>query len=249
MRVSRFYTGQPLTEGASIGLDEETAHYITRVLRLGPGAALILFNGDGNEYHALLEDAGKKRAQVKVGHAVRPQRESPLHITLGQGISRGERMDFVLQKSVELGVSAITPLWTVRSQVRLSGKRLDKRLSHWRGIMRSASEQSGRVILPGLNDACSLGDWCRAATANCRLVLDPQATLTPGELPPADDVCVLIGPEGGLDAEEIDSAATAGFQRVRLGPRVLRTETAALAALAVLQTLWGDLAGRTRRDS
>ena len=248
MRISRFYTGQALAEGNSISLDEETAHYIARVLRLGPGAALILFNGDGNEYHARLEDVGKKQVQVKVGNAEQPQRESPLRITLGQGISRGERMDFVLQKSVELGVSTITPLWTTRSQVRLVGKRLDKRLSHWRGIVRSASEQSGRVVLPGLNDTCALTDWCRETTTNCRLVLDPQATLTLGELPPADNVRVLIGPEGGLDAEEIAIAETAGFQRVRLGPRVLRTETAALATLAALQTLWGDLAGRARKD-
>lgn len=249
MRVSRFYTGQALAEGASISLDGETAHYIARVLRLGPGAALILFNGDGSEYHALLEDVDKKQVRVKLGHAEHPQRESPLRITLGQGISRGERMDFVLQKSVELGVSAITPLWTSRSQVRLSGARLDKRLSHWRGIVRSACEQSGRVVLPDLNNSCTLSDWCREANETCRVVLDPQATLTLGKLPPADNVCVLIGPEGGLDAEEIAIAETAGFQRVSLGPRVLRTETAALAILAALQTLWGDLAGQTGEDT
>lgn len=246
MRVSRFYTRQTLAEGASISLDEETAHYIARVLRLGPGAELFLFNGDGNEYHARLEEVDKKQMRVEVGHAEQPKRESPLRIILGQGISRGERMDFVLQKSVELGVSTITPLWTLRSQVRLSGKRLDKRLCHWRGIVRSASEQSGRVVLPDLNDACTLSDWCHEASETCRLVLDPQATVTLGELPTATNVCILIGPEGGLDAGEIAIAETAGFQRVSLGPRVLRTETAALAALAALQTLWGDLAGKAR---
>ncbi len=242
MRVSRFYTQQQLADRKTVELDEQTSHYICRVLRLKTGLPLILFNGDGHDYHAVLDRAGAKQACVNILRAEQTSRESGLHITLGQGISRGERMDFVLQKSVELGVNAITPLWTGHSQVQLHGRRLEKRLSHWQGVVRSACEQSGRSVLPELGSACLLSDWCTKSNAPLQLVLDPGADISLGELAPANRIRILIGPEGGLDAGETELAVSAGFKRVRLGPRVLRTETAALAAISAVQTLWGDLA-------
>jgi len=242
MRVSRFYTQQQLADRKTVELDEQTSHYICRVLRLKAGAPLILFNGDSRDYYAILDRAGKAQVNVSILRAEQTSRESGLHITLGQGISRGERMDFVLQKSVELGVNAITPLWTGHSQVQLHGKRLEKRLSHWQGVVRSACEQSGRSVLPELGSACLLSDWCTESNAPLQLVLDPGADISLGELAPANRIRILIGPEGGLDAGETELAVSAGFKRVRLGPRVLRTETAALAAISALQTLWGDLA-------
>jgi 16S rRNA (uracil1498-N3)-methyltransferase len=242
MRISRFYTRQQLADRESVELNEETSHYISRVLRLKVGAPLVLFNGDSNDYHAVVDRVGKKQVNVSMLHAEPTSRESKLHISLGQGIARGERMDFVLQKSVELGANAITPIWTARSQVQLHGKRLEKRMSHWQGVIRSACEQSGRSVMPELGNACLLSDWCTEKNGALQLVLDPDAEMNLGELAPANRIRVLIGPEGGLDAREAEIAVSAGFQRVRLGPRVLRTETAALATISALQTLWGDLA-------
>lgn len=242
MRLSRFYTEQSLSQGQAVTLEETTSHHLLRVLRLKAGESLLLFNGDGKEYRAILEESAKKQARVLVQDSRQPDRESKLHITLGQGISRGERMDFVLQKSVELGVTSITPLWTKRSQVQLSGKRLEKRLTHWRGVIRSACEQSGRVYLPKLHSPEKLPDWYSVNRTQClQLALDPTASLQLSDLTPAREIRILIGPEGGLEGDEISMAVESGFKRIRLGPRILRTETAALATVAALQTLWGDL--------
>lgn len=242
MRIPRFHTEQRLSPQQTVLLEESTSHHLLRVLRMQPGESLVLFNGDGNEYQAVLEASAKKRASVLIGEARQPERESGLRIALGQGISRGERMDFALQKSVELGVNSITPLWTRRSQVQLAGTRLEKRLAHWRGVIRSACEQSGRVYLPELHAATQLQNWCQAdARGTLQLVLDPTASLHLSDIAPATSIRVLIGPEGGLLDEEISGAEQSGFRRIRLGPRILRTETAALATLAALQTLWGDL--------
>jgi len=249
MRTSRFYTRQQLADCKTVRLDEETSHYVSRVLRLKVGDPLVLFNGDGRDYHAILDRIDKKQVHARIQNAASVATESKLHIELGQGISRGERMDFVLQKSVELGVSTITPLWTARSQVHLQGKRLEKRVVHWQGIIRSACEQSGRSVLPTLGATCTLSDWCTGGNPALQLVLDPEAETSLAELEPANRARILIGPEGGLDGGEIACAESAGFQRVRLGPRILRTETAALAALCALQTLWGDLASRTAGSS
>jgi len=242
MRLSRFYIDQPLAEGTDILLDERNSHYLLRVLRLKPGDALILFNGDGYEYNAILEQSTKKQATVELRNRQSPQRESPLHIEIGQSVARGERMDFVLQKSVELGVNRITPLWTQRSQVRLDDKRLEKRLTHWHGVVHSACEQSGRVRVPSLETPLDLNTWLATPNDGLNLVLSPHVGMALKDLKPATHVRVLIGPEGGLDDNEINAAEANGFQTVSLGPRVLRTETAALATLAALQTLWGDLA-------
>jgi 16S rRNA (uracil1498-N3)-methyltransferase len=211
-------------------------------LRLKAGESLLLFNGDGGEYRAVFKEVDDKRARVLVQDVIQPERESPLQVDLGQGVSRGARMDMVLQKSVELGVDSITPLWTKRAQVQLRGARLEKRLSHWQGVIRSACEQSGRVYLPKLNAATDLQNWyCDEASPSLRLVLDPTATLQLSDLRPEKVIRILVGPEGGLQSEEISAAEDNGFKRVRLGPRILRTETAALASLAAVQTLWGDL--------
>lgn len=245
MRLSRLYLEHPLYEGTEISLDESRSHYLLRVLRLKPGDALRVFNGDGHEYNAELEDATKKRATVRVHNTLSPQCESPLHIEVGQGIARGERMDFVLQKSVELGANALTPLWTHRSQVKLDSKRMEKRLAHWRGIVHSACEQSGRVYIPALNPPLDFNAWLTTPSDGLSLVLSPHSSMTLKELAPATRVRVLIGPEGGLEDDEISMAEKNGFQTIRLGPRILRTETAALATLAALQTLWGDLAAQS----
>jgi len=242
MRIPRFYTQQPLAENQSCLLEEPASRHLLRVLRLRPGDKVELFNGNGKEYQATLDQAENKQARLTVHSSRTPERESPLQLELGQGISRGERMDFVLQKSVELGVASITPLWTGRSQVRLDGTRLEKRIRHWKGVVHSACEQSGRVTIPDLNPASSLEDWCKGNPDPClRLVLDPTASKHLKQLTPASRIQVLIGPEGGLTDEEIMTAEKNGFERVRLGPRIMRTETASLATLTALQVLWGDL--------
>lgn len=242
MHVPRCHTGQALDPGETILLGETASHHLLRVLRLRPGETLLLFNGDGHEYCATVEAGETRRARVRIHTREQPQRESPLHIELGQGIARGDRMDFVLQKTVELGVASITPLWTRRTQVQLKGSRLERKLQHWHGVMRSACEQSGRLQLPQLRTPAVLESWCSETTENTlRLVLDPRAEVGLGELAPARNIRLLIGPEGGLDDNETNFAAQAGFSRIRLGPRVLRSETAALAAITAVQLLWGDL--------
>jgi len=244
VHLSRFYTERSLSPGQNVILEEATSHHLLRVLRLKAGESLLLFNGDGKEYQAVLKESANKQARILVENSRQPERESKLHITLGQAISRGERMDFVLQKSVELGVESIAPLWTKRSQVQLSGKRLEKRLSHWRGVIRSACEQSGRVCLPKLHNPAKLPDWHSInRKQSLQLVLDPAASLQLSDLIPAREIRILIGPEGGLEGEEISMAEESGFKRIRLGPRILRTETAALATVAAVQALWGDLSG------
>lgn len=244
MRTPRFYTAQPLATGQSVQLEPGASHHLLRVLRIHSGEPVLLFNGDGREYQAVLQAGAGKLARLVVAGADQPQRESSLHISLGQGISRGERMDLVMQKAVELGVNSITPLWTHRSQVRLSGKRLEKRLHHWRGIVQAACEQSGRVYLPELRATSELSEWLMTVPRDTtRILLDPESTTTLQQVKRATRVQVLIGPEGGFERQEKETAVAAGFQRVRLGARILRTETATLATLAALQTLWGDFGG------
>ncbi len=242
MRTPRFYTNQVLRKNQSVLLEQMPSHHLIRVLRSNPGSTVLLFNGDGCEYQGVYEGNEGKLACVNISSEHKPQRESGLRINIGQGISRGERMDMVMQKSVELGAQAITPLWTSRSQVQLDGKRLAKRLSHWERIIVSACEQSGRTHLPSLAPASNLDEWLNTRTADetC-LVLDPNADQVLTDIDPAPNVTILIGPEGGLEDGEIEKAVSNGFLGVKLGPRILRTETATLAILAAVQTLWGDL--------
>ncbi len=242
MRTPRVHTDQPLTAGQTLALEAGPARHVVQVLRRRAGDALVLFNGDGREYPAHIVALEGKRVRVETGPASSPARESPLDIHLGQAVSRGERMDYTLQKAVELGVSRITPLWSRRTQVKLEGRRLDRRLAHWRGVIVAACEQSGRVRVPELAPPLDLAAWCRARRSDqLGLVLDPAAEAGLRSLDGrGGGILLLSGPEGGLEPEEIDRALAAGFSGVRLGPRVLRTETAAVAALSALQLLWGD---------
>lgn len=242
MRIPRFYLPLPLTVGVTVPLDENAFHHATRVLRLKPGVAVILFNGEGRAYSALLTEIGKREAWARVVEALPDEVESPLRIVLAQGISRGEKMDYTLQKSVELGVAAIQPLFAERGGVDLTGERLMRRFQHWRGIITGACEQCGRNRLPELREPLKLGDWlARPMEPGLRLLLDPSAERGLRDLePPKGVMTLLIGPEGGLDPMEIVRARSSDFVGVRLGPRVLRTETAGVAVLGAVQTLWGD---------
>jgi 16S rRNA (uracil1498-N3)-methyltransferase len=242
VRLTRVYVDAPLAAGKRVILEGNTASHVTRVLRLRVGEALTLFNGAGGEYAASIDAARGGRLTVAVGEPRAVERESPLTLTLAQGVSRGERMDLVVQKATELGVSGIVPLFTERSVVRLGAQQAERKLNHWRAIAIAACEQSGRNRLPSVAPPVSLADLLRSGVQNMRLLLSPGATSRIDALPrPATSVTVLIGPEGGLTNAEQEAAVAAGFLPVRLGPRVLRTETAAIAALALLQREFGDL--------
>ncbi len=237
MRIPRIFLPVSLAPDALITLDGTAAKHVTRVLRLKPDAELILFNGMGGEYPAVLET----ESTARLGAWRATECESPLAITLVQGISRAERMDYTIQKAVELGVTRIVPVFAARSVVELRGERLQRRMQHWQGVAIGACEQCGRNRVPALDAAMNLQDWLRfAKTPSLRLVLNHRATTTLGALPRPTNLTLLIGPEGGLDKNELAQAEHAGFIGMRMGPRVLRTETAAAAALAALQTLWGD---------
>jgi len=245
MRHSRLYVPINLKSQRQFTLPDNTTRYVSQVLRLKPGATLTLFDGNGGEYFATLTAITRHKAIIETGDFTAHECESPFKITLAQGISRGERMDLTLQKSTELGVHRIVPLTTERCGVRLNEERRDKRQRHWQGVVASACEQSGRNQLPILDPVTRLSDWLTSnpAKATHAMVLDPLAKNgLPQAKPTEQSVTILIGPEGGLSDEEINLAANKGFMRTRLGPRVLRTETAGIAALAAIQTLWGDLA-------
>ncbi|MEW5770995.1 MAG: 16S rRNA (uracil(1498)-N(3))-methyltransferase [Pseudomonadota bacterium] len=239
--MPRFHCPGPLQPGATVTLPDAVARHAIGALRLRDGEAVTLFNGDGHEYPGTLNTQG--RASVRVLERLTPPRESPLRIVLAQGISSGERMDLTVQKSVELGVAAIQPLVMRRTIVRLAGDKVEKRRAHWQAVVVSACEQCGRNLVPEVRAIAEFDAWRRArgADAGLGLLLDPEAEHSLADLPaPAGEVTLLAGPEGGFDATERAAARAAGFVAVRLGPRVLRTETAALAALAAMQALWGD---------
>jgi 16S rRNA (uracil1498-N3)-methyltransferase len=243
VRVTRVYVAGPLESGARVTLGGSAAGHITRVLRLRAGAALTLFDGRGGEYAGRIEAARSAAVTVAVGEHRAIERESPLEITLAQGVSRGERMDLVVQKATELGVARLLPVLSARSVVKLDARQATRRLQHWRAIAAAACEQSGRNRVPEVVAPVPLRTLLRecAGSDGARLLLSPAAAQRIDELPRPAAVTVLIGPEGGLDDAEQDAALAAGFRAVRLGPRVLRTETAALAALALLQRSFGDL--------
>ena len=242
MRLTRVYVDAPLAAGTRITLEGGAARHLTRVLRLRVGEALTLFNGSGGEYAASIEQSQGGRVAVAIDGQRAIERESPLALTLAQGVSRGERMDLVVQKATELGVSGLVPVLTERSVVRLTAQQAERRLNHWRAIAVAACEQSGRNRLPAIAAPVPLKDFLRSGTDGTRLLLSPGATATLGDVPRVvTAVTVLIGPEGGLAQAEQEAAVAAGFKPVRLGPRVLRTETAAIAALTLLQREFGDL--------
>lgn len=239
MRLSRFFIDAPLSLGRH-ELPEAQAHYIGRVLRLAAGDAVQLFDGSGREFVGELAEVGKKRVLAELHEERAGLAESSLRIHLGQGLSRGERMDWAIQKATELGVGEITPILSERCEVRLSDERADKRLVHWRQIAISACEQCGRSVLPTIHAPVTLADWLARTEAELKLVLHPVAAPLASHARPAS-LAFLIGPEGGLNEEEVSQAQAGGFHAARLGPRVLRTETAPVVALSLAQHLWGDL--------
>ena len=242
MRVPRIYQNSPLNVGASVSLGDDAANHVGRVLRMVPDQEICLFNGQGGQYQAVITESGKKHVTVKITDFSAHSVESPLSIHLGQVISRGDKMEFTIQKSVELGVNVITPLWSSRCGVKLQGDRLDKKLEQWQKIAISACEQCGRKSVPLIRPVMSLENWLAEPTDELKLTLHPRAQYSVGTLPePTHGVRLVIGPEGGLSDDEIALTEQYHFQEMLLGPRVLRTETAALTAITALQCRFGDL--------
>ncbi|MGH1471904.1 MAG: 16S rRNA (uracil(1498)-N(3))-methyltransferase [Cellvibrionaceae bacterium] len=245
MRIPRLYTNQPLLIDTAGELSDTAAHYVNTVLRMKADREIILFNGTGGEYTAKLTQVKKRLVSFEVTRFNEENRESKHYSHLAIGVSRGDRMDFVLQKATELGVSAITPLFTERTEVKLSGERLEKKFQHWQQIIVSACEQSQRNILPTLSSPTSLTDFFsdtkNAEQKPCRLILHPgEASFSIQNSPIQTRTILLVGPEGGFSEYELKEAINNKFETWALGPRILRTETAPLAALSVLQQFWGD---------
>ncbi|HSW69208.1 MAG TPA: 16S rRNA (uracil(1498)-N(3))-methyltransferase [Gammaproteobacteria bacterium] len=239
----RIYQAQPFKENTNITLDEAASHHLARVLRVSVGEEIRLFNGKGGEFSAIIQQINKKNVQIEIKKHIDREVESSLDIWLAQGISRGEKMDLTIQKAVELGVKKIIPLFSERCNVKLDQDRSLKRLEHWRSIVMSACEQSGRNRLPELEMPQALDRWLPTVQADFRLILSPYAENTLKKLAVSSTarVVVLIGPEGGLSDLEISQAVGQGFLPLNLGPRVLRTETAGLAVIAALQGFYGDM--------
>lgn len=241
--MPRFYCPQPLATGATIELPDAVAHHL-HVVRLQPGAGLTLFNGEGGQYRATLLETGKRRATAMVDAFEDVETEAPYAVTLAQGLPEGTKMDWIVEKAVELGVSAIQPLSARRSVVRLAGERLDKRQAHWQGVIVAASEQCGRNRLARLHPLRDVPPWLATPGDGVRILLSPRATQSLAGWARAggpQPVTLVVGPEGGLSPEEEDAAVAAGALPLSMGPRVLRTETAGLAALAVLAGAWGGM--------
>jgi len=239
MRIHRLYTPESLDEGVEIRLDGKPAHYLSRVLRLAESTELVLFNGDGHDYQCVLVGFERDSVRVRVQARIRNDTESPLRITLAQAISRGDRMDYCLQKSTELGVSTVQLLVSTRVEVKLSENRLEKRMAHWRGVMQSACEQCGRATVPELHAPISLDDW--VGLPGRKMVLDASGKIQLSQAQPGDNVSIAAGPEGGFEDAELGLLQDAGVETVRMGPRILRSETAGPAAIAVLQSMSGDM--------
>ena len=242
MRTVRHYVDLPLAVDALLTLPEAAMAHLVRVLRLKAGDECVLFNGDGFDYAARMVSIGKKSAQAQTTMRRAVDNESPLRITLAQGIARGEKMDLILQKAAELGVACIAPIVTERTEVKLDGERSDKKMAHWRGVLASACEQSGRAVLPKILEPQSLANFVAGDNNDRRFVLDPDAEHSLGTAAIARDssLALVIGPEGGLSERDLAALRAGKFEGLRLGPRILRTETAGLAAMAGLQALYGD---------
>ena len=240
MRVSRLYVDAALNVGGRIELDDDAAHYVRSVLRLKQDQAIVVFNGQGGEYHARFSEVSRKAVRAEIESHVARDVESPLAIHLGLGISRGDRMDWAVQKAVELGVTQLTPLITERCVIKFNDDKKQQRFDHWHGIIRHAAEQSGRTCLPKLHPVTSFAEWVDMQT-ELRVFLDPYANHSLHDVTPENQrLTLLSGPEGGFSDQEREFARQAGFTAVRMGARILRTETAVLSALTAAQTLWGD---------
>lgn len=243
MRTIRIHVDLPLTPEVTVTLPTQAAEHLVRVLRMEAGNTITLFNGDGFDYPGVLVAVGKREVSAKVLSRVQLANESPLRLTLAQGIARGDKMDLIVQKATELGVDRIVPLQTERAEVKLDPLRAEKRLLHWRAVAASASEQSGRACVPEILPALRLSDWLSSLPedGSLRLALLPEATLAVRQLHFEKSIAALVvGPEGGLGERDIAALTAAGFSGLRLGPRILRTETAGLAVLAALQAIHGD---------
>ncbi len=239
----RFHSPETLALGTTVKLSDGAATHATRVMRLGVGDSLILFNGDGYDYDCELISTKKSETLVRVKNSTPIENESPLNITVLQGISSGDRMDYTIQKAVELGVKRIQPISTERSVVKLNAERAEKRVEHWQGVAIAACEQSGRAFVPEVSHPMALSAWLanNPQQQTTRILLNPIGAQRLSQLTkPAGEIQLLIGAEGGLSPNEIDTAIQHGFQSIILGPRILRTETAALTAMASMLTLWGD---------
>ena len=242
MRIPRIYHPDALQVGSEIALFEDAANHVGRVLRMNSGQALELFDGSNLTFSAEITQADKKNVRVKILSSQADSRESPLHLHLGQVMSRGEKMEFTIQKSIELGVNVITPLFSERCGVKLDAERLAKKIQQWQKIAIAACEQCGRNTVPEVREAMTLEAWCAEADSGLKLNLHPRAQHSINTLTqPVERVRLLIGPEGGLSASEIAMTAEQGFTDILLGPRVLRTETTALTAMTALQVRFGDL--------
>jgi len=241
--MTRIYQATPLSKNSTLTLDANASHHLAHVLRAKVGEKIILFNGHGGEYSSVIQQINKKNVVVAVNEFTATSVESALDIGLAQGISRGEKMDHTIQKAVELGVKKIIPLFTERCNVKLDAERSEKRLQHWRSIVISACEQSGRNDIPEIQMPQSFTQWVSHVHADFCLVLSPHAKKKLNDLaiPSTARVILLIGPEGGLSQQEIDFATQHHFLPLNLGPRVLRTETAAVAAMSALQSVYGDM--------
>jgi len=242
MRTVRIYHPGVYNLHDRIELSESESKHIARVLRMHPGDILTLFCGDNREYSAMITAATKRHVTVRIESVQPIDRESPCVIHLAQGIAKGDRMSFIIQKAVELGVASITPLLTQHGAVRRDSKQLAKKHAQWEAIAISACEQSGRNIIPPIHQPCSFDSYIETCSAQTKCMLDPAAERSWKKgTAKQGDIALLIGPEGGLNQHEIKEAKAASFLGVQLGPRILRTETATLAALSVLQALEGDL--------
>ena len=244
MRNPRLHVDLPLCAGTRFTLPEIASHHLTRVLRLGSGDAVTVFDGCGGEYDATVARVAAGMVEVDLGAHRAVDRESVLIVELGQGICKGDRMDLVVQKATELGVSAIRPVLCRRTVVKLDAARAERRIAHWRAVAVHAAQQSGRTRVPDVGGVEDIDSWLSRPVAGPGIVLSPHAANSVADLPRpglGSTVRLLVGPEGGLDSREVEHAHDAGFAGLRLGPRVLRTETAALVALSVLQAQWGDL--------
>ncbi len=240
-KAPRLHVAADFTVGGDVVLPEGPARHVARVLRLSPGAPLVLFDGHGRVAWARLVEADRKRVVARVETIEAGGGESPLAVHLGQAISKGDRMDYAIQKAVELGVAAITPLYTEHGDVRLKGEREAKKLAHWQAVAASACEQCGRATLPPVHPPLPLARWLKGRDEALRLVSHPGAAGALDRAEPPASAALLIGPEGGLSADDLAAALASGFSPLSLGPRILRTETAPVVALSLLQYRFGDL--------
>jgi 16S rRNA (uracil1498-N3)-methyltransferase len=239
MRIPRIFTDQPLSSGANLALTGSAARHLSSALRMTAGQEITLFNGQGGEFAATLTSTAKSQVEVSIGDCREIDRESPLRLHLAIAVSRGERMDWIVQKATEL-----TPLFSERTEVKLNGERLEKKLRHWQQVSISACEQCQRNRVPIINSALTLDQWLNEDTGNAeqlRLVLHHRSDKSLAQHQSPKSACLLVGPEGGLSDNEISRAMDNGFAALTLGPRVMRTETAPLAAISIMQSVWGDM--------